>query len=285
LPFDKKDHHAMTETLSDLVSARFATTSQIGGNHPALGTHALQLQHRSVRHFTAKTVPAETLDLLFACAMSAPSKSDLQQTSIIHIDNADSRRQIAAALPSMPWVATAPVFLLFCGDSRRIRQICDRHHTQFAHDPLDALFNATTDTAMVLQNFILAAEAAGLGCCPISAVREITAEIAALTRLPDGVFPLAGLCVGYAAVKPPLSIRLPLAVTVHKDIYDDSDDAALIADYDKRRRSVNPYKTQRDVETFGQDAAYGWSTDKARQTAHTDRLAFSQHIHAHGFDL
>lgn len=280
----------MTETLSDLVSARFATTSQIGGsqigdNHPARGTHALQLQHRSVRHFTAKTVPAETLDLLFACAMSAPSKSDLQQTSIIHIDNADSRRQIAAALPSMPWVASAPVFLLFCGDSRRIRQICDRHHTQFAHDPLDALFNATTDTAMVMQNFILAAEAAGLGCCPISAVREITAEIAALTRLPDGVFPLAGLCVGYAAVKPPLSIRLPLAVTVHKDIYDDSDDAALIADYDKRRRSVNPYKTQRDVETFGQDADYGWSTDKARQTAHTDRLAFSQHIRAHGFDL
>ena len=115
----------MTETLSDLVSARFATTSQIGGsqigssqigdNHPARGTHALQLQHRSVRHFTAKTVPAETLDLLFACAMSAPSKSDLQQTSIIHIDNADSRRQIAAALPSMPWVASAPVFLLFCG--------------------------------------------------------------------------------------------------------------------------------------------------------------------------
>ena len=275
----------MTEALSDLVSARFAITSQIGGSHPTLGTHALQLQHRSVRHFTAKTVPAETLDLLFACAMSAPSKSDLQQTSIIHIDNADSRRQIAAALPSTPWVASAPVFLLFCGDSRRIRQICDRHHTQFAHDPLDALFNATTDTAMVMQNFILAAEAAGLGCCPISAVREITAEIAALTRLPDGVFPLAGLCVGYAAVKPPLSIRLPLAVTVHKDIYDDSDDAALIADYDKRRRSVNPYKTQRDVETFGHDADYGWSTDKARQTAHTDRLAFSQHIRAHGFDL
>ena len=207
----------MTETLSDLVSARFATTSPIGGNHPAVGTHALQLQHRSVRQFTAKTVPTETLDLLFACAMSAPSKSDLQQTSIVHIDNADSRHQIAAALPSMPWVASAPVFLLFCGDSRRIRQICDRNHTQFAHDPLDALFNATTDTAMVLQNFILAAEAAGLGCCPVSAIREITAEIAALTRLPDGVFPLAGLCVGYAAIKPPLSIRLPLAVTVHKD--------------------------------------------------------------------
>ena len=275
----------MTETLSDLVSARFATTSQIGGNHPALGTHALQLEHRSVRQFTDKTVPTETLDLLFACAMSAPSKSDLQQTSIVHIDNADSRHQIAAALPSMPWVASAPVFLLFCGDSRRIRQICDRNHTQFAHDPLDALFNATTDTAMVLQNFILAAEAAGLGCCPVSAIREITAEIAALTRLPDGVFPLAGLCVGYAAVKPPLSIRLPLAVTVHKNTYDDGDEAALIADYDKRRRRVNPHKNQRDVETFGQVADYGWSTDKARQTAHTDRLNFSQYIRAHGFDL
>ena len=62
------------------------------------------------------------------------------------------------------------------------------HNTTFAHDPLDAFFNTVTDTAMVLQNFIIAAEAAGLGCCPISAVREFTEQVAkfidARRRLP-----------------------------------------------------------------------------------------------------
>ena len=73
----------------------------------------------------------------------------------------------------MPWIKSAPVFLLFCGDSYRIRTVCKMHKTTFAHDPLDAFLNTATDTAMVLQNFIIAAEAAGLGCCPISAVRRI----------------------------------------------------------------------------------------------------------------
>ena len=77
----------------------------------------------------------------------------------------------------MPWIKTAPVFLLFRGDNHRIQMVCEMHKTTFAHYPLDAL-NTATDTAMVLQNFIIAAEAAGLGCCPVSAVREVTKQVA-----------------------------------------------------------------------------------------------------------
>jgi nitroreductase len=280
-----KGHTLMPDSLSALIDTRFATASGIGRDRPASGTHALQLGHRSFRKFKPTPVADDTLDLLLACAFSAPSKSDLQQASVIKIDDPEIRDFIHTALPSMPWIATSPVFLLFCGDSRRIRRICAQRGTPFAHDPLDALFNATTDTAMVLQNFIIAAEAEGLGCCPISAVREITDSLAAMTNLPDGVFPLAGLCVGHADADPAISVRLPLAATVHKNRYDDSNLADIIDDYDRRRRQKNPYKSQRKIDEYGEDPAYGWSTDKARQTSSTDRLAFTAHVRSHGFDL
>ncbi len=37
---------------------------------------------------------------------------------------------------------------------------------------LDAFFNATVDAGIALSAFSIAAEAVGLGCCPISAVRN-----------------------------------------------------------------------------------------------------------------
>ena len=275
----------MPQTLSELVSRRFAENIELDPLKSVSDTHILQLQHRSCRQFRKTPVPEETLKLLFACSLSAPSKSDLQQVSIIHLQSMDSRNFIHSILPSMPWIKTAPVFLLFCGDSHRIKTVCEMHNTTFAHDPLDAFLNTATDTAMVLQNFIIAAEAAGLGCCPISAVREIAPEIAEFCQLPEGVYPLAGLCLGYPECISDLSIRLPMSATLHKDTYDNKNLKAKIKDYDKRREEINPYKSQRQVDFYGASETYGWSRDKARQTSNTERLSFTSYIRKHGFKL
>ena len=185
----------------------------------------------------------------------------------------------------MPWISSAPVFLLFCGDSRRIRDICEFHNTSFAHDPVDALVNAVADTAIVLQNFIIAAEAEGLGCCPVSAVREITESLSEFCALPDSVFPFAGLCLGYAEDAPPISVRLPARVMVHKNRYDASRLADEITEYDRRRQKKNSYKNQRQEDRYGLLEDYGWSLDKARQTSNTDRISFSRYVRKHGFKL
>lgn len=273
------------KTIADLISDRFAEPSDIGMDRLSIGTHATQLNHRSHRYFKADPVAAETLELLFACALSAPSKSDLQQTAIIHLEDATSREFIQRTIPSMPWINSAPVFLLFCGDSRRIRDICQLHNTTFNHDPLDALVNAVADSAIVLQNFIIAAEAEGLGCCPISAVREVTKSLAEFCKLPDGVFPFNGLCLGYPEDNPDTSVRLPVRVMVHKNSYQSSGLATEIADYDQRRRERNPYEKQRQVEKFGRTDNYCWSIDKARQTSNMDRLSFCDHVRKHGFNV
>jgi len=275
----------MTETLRDLIAARFAEDTDIGANRPAVGTQALQLRHRSRRRYTDTPIDQETLNILYACALSAPAKSDLQQIAIIQFDDDEKRNRVTDLFPSMPWIKQAPVFLLFCGDGRRIRRVCELRGTSFAHEPLDAFLNAAADAAIVMQNFIIAAEAEGLGCCPISAAREVTDEIAALAGLPDGVFPFAGLCVGHPADDPAISVRLPMRLTVHKDSYDDTKLDTEVENYDRRRARTNPYRKQRNPERYGTKDDYGWSDDKARQTATAERLAFAAYVRRSGFDI
>src|SRR2546429_332888 len=80
---------------------------------------------------------------------------------------------------------------------------------------------AAVDAGLVLQGFIPAAAALRLGCCPISVVRNHVEKLAELLALPAGVFPVAGLCVGYPSQTGWSSMRLPPALTVHTDRYDD----------------------------------------------------------------
>ena len=275
----------MFQTIADLVSRRFAEKLNVGQEPLATATHMLQLQHRSYRQFLKKPVPEETLRFLFACSLSAPSKSDLQQVSVIHLESSEARDFIQAALPSMPWIKTAPVFLLFCGDNHRIQTVCKMHNTQFAHSSIDTFLNSATDTAMALQNFIIAAEAMGLGCCPISAVREITEQLVEFCQMPKGVYPLAGLCVGHPGEDPDISVRLPMSTTLHKNKYNTKNLKAKITNYDKRRQEINPYKKQRQEEQYGASDSYGWSNDKARQTSNQERFSFDRHIRKHGFDI
>jgi len=131
----------------------------------------------------------------------------------------------------------------------------------------------------------VAAEAAGLGCCPISTVRNHAQTVSDLTGLPDWVFPLAGLCVGYPENTGVITPRLPLDVTVHIDRFTEEVVAAKIDGYDRRRAARQPYSKQRDIKRFGEAPFYGWSEDKARQYAKPQRADFGAYIRRRQFKL
>ena len=277
----------MTNSLADMIEARFGLASENGAGRPADGELAGALGHRTHRRFTDEAVDDESVELILACGFSAPSKSDLQQASVVVIRDSEQRRRLAALIPDMPWIGTAPVFMVFCGDSRRVRRIAEMRGQPFANDHLDAFLNAASDSAMVLQNAIRAAEALGLGCCPISVVRNHIDEVGEILALPDWVFPLAGLCIGHPVHQGYVSLRLPPAVTVHLDRYDDSDLEAEIDGYDRRRdaRYSIPAEKQRDLDDLGQAAFYGWSEDKARQVRHRERDGLAAYLKGRKFDL
>jgi nitroreductase len=207
----------MTKTIADLIQARFGLPTRAGETMPAEGTVATLLSHRIHRRYKPDPVPDEHLEIALAAALSAPSKSDLQQIGIVLIRDKAKQGTIGSWIPDMPWIAQCPLFIVFCGDHRRMRRVAELRGKPFPNDTLDMFFNAAVDTGLVMQNFITAAEGLGLGV-----VRNHIEKLAALLELPPGVFPVAGLCVGYPSQPGWISMRLPPALTVHTDRYDDS---------------------------------------------------------------
>ncbi|MGB7181068.1 MAG: nitroreductase family protein, partial [Burkholderiaceae bacterium] len=182
-------------------------------------------------------------------------------------------------------VVQSPVLIVFCGNNRRHRQIMAWRNQAFVNDHLDAFFNAAVDAGIALSAFICAAEAAGLGCCPLSVIRNEAALVSELLGLPDQVFPVAGLALGWPSGSTAISKRLPLAATVHRNRFSDAEIKQQITEYDKWRSASQPFASQRDPARFGNDPAYGWSEDKARQYADPERADFGAFIRGKGFGL
>jgi nitroreductase/FMN reductase [NAD(P)H] len=271
----------MSAALSERFGEDFETDRCLNG----VAELAAIAGHRTHRRYLPREVEPSLLRLLCACALSAPSKSDLQQADILILRDKAKRKAIADLLPDMPWVGQAPAFLVFLANGRRLPQISKLGGKPFPNDHLDLFFNASVDAGIVLGNFLHAAEAAGLGCCPISVIRDHAATVSELLELPDKVIPVAGMCVGWPAEQGGISPRLPLALTLHEDRFDDGDLKTQIDSYDRRRAALRPYRNQRDVERFGRAESYGWSEDKARQYGVPQRAGFGAFVRAQGFCL
>lgn len=271
--------------LADALAQRFGEPLAVPAGLQGAPTLARIAGHRSHRRFLPRPVEPALLRLLCACALSAPSKSDLQQADILVVRDPGLRDAIAALLPDMPWVREAPDFLVFLADGGRLPRLSALRGKPFPNDHLDQFFNAAVDAAIVLATFLHAAEAAGLGCCPISTVRDHAAAVSALLRLPQRVIPLAGMCVGWPAGDPGITPRLDLPITLHEDRYRDDDAAGRIERYDRRRAAARPYRAQRGRDHWGEAPFYGWSEDKARQYAVPQRADFGTFVRGKGFRL
>ena len=272
-------------TIAAALKERFGENLMIDPELPGLSTLAALAGHRSHRRFLPRPIAPELLRLLCACALSAPSKSDLQQCDIVVVNDARVRKVIVDTIPDMPWIMDAPAFLMFIGNGARLPLMAKLRAKPFPNDHLDQFFNAAVDAAIVLATFMRAAAAVGLGTCPISAVRDRPLVVSDALRLPQRAFPVAGLCVGWPAEAGGITPRLALTTTVVENAYDARDVAGEIDAYDRRREKVRPYRRQRDVARWGEAKFYAWSEDKARQYAEPTRTDFGAFVRGKGFCL
>ena len=275
----------MLDRLLTVLRARFGTAPALTEAPRGVDILADMANRRVIRRYLDKPVDPALLDTLCAVALSAPSKSDLQQGDIVIVSDTGQREKLEALLPDNPWVKAAPVFLVFCGNNRRHRLLFEWRKRPFVNDYLDPFFNAAVDAGIVLATFTAAADRVGLGSCPISAIRNHAAQVSDILGLPQHVFPVAALGVGWPSFEGVMSPRLGLDVTVHRDRYDEQGLADKIAAYDRRREAVQPYRSQRHVDRFGESAEYGWSEDKARQYSVPERADFGAFVRAKGFKL
>src|ERR1700722_19574555 len=272
-------------TYAEAIERRFGDGGPSGNGVEDNDLIRRVISRKTVRQFSDIVPGDNLLDLLVAAALSASAKSDFQQASILRVVDPASRAAIGALFPAMPWIGISPVFFVFLGDARRLQRIGELRQKPVRNGTLEGFFNATVDAALAMQTMILCAESAGLGVCPISVIRNEIDKVAEILGLPDLVFPVAGLCLGYPRAEGHVSLRLPRRVTTHRDSYDDSSLPTDIDDYDRRRdaRHSIPKEQRRSNAEFGEASFYGWSEDKARQAAKAEGAAFPPHLRSHGF--
>ena len=274
----------MEDKGAELLRARFGIDLPGVEVPPAI---APLLDRRVVRRYRDEPVPDSLLDALLAAAQSAPAKSDLQQYSVVVMRDAAHIKQIADWIGTMDWIATAPVFLVWCGDMRRGQRLCDMHGLPHANNNLDTFLNTAVDCALAMGQFMAAAEAVGLGTCPISYVRSHIERVAPLLGLPAGVYPLAGLSVGWPVFRRPVSMRLPPSVVVHRERYDDSAMESAVGAYDERRRAREPVAAAslKNNDVYPPRDGVGWSENVARQLSVPERFGFAAWLRTRGFEL
>ncbi|SFG05473.1 oxygen-insensitive NADPH nitroreductase [Neptunomonas qingdaonensis] len=189
--------------------------------------------HRSIRLFKKDAVTQETINTLISCGQAAATSSFIQACTVIQVEDSSKREKLAEYAGNQKYVQTAPVFLVFCADMKRHELACDMHNEEMLSGFTEQFITATVDCALFAQNVAIAAESLDLGIVYIGGIRNKIADVSKLLDLPELVYPVFGMCIGYPDQTPEVKPRLPLPVVLKKDSYSNVQDSELLADYDK----------------------------------------------------
>lgn len=236
------------------------------------------LGHRSIRQYTDEPVDDDIVRLLVACAQAAATSSNVQATTAVQIKTPATRARLAELAGGQVWVRKAGAFLVWCADLRRPAAACRRAGGEFEPGMTEHFLIATVDVALAAQNAVVAAESLGLGICYIGGLRNDPAEVSRLLELPEQVYPVFGLCLGWPAQDPEVKPRLPIDVVLMQERYDAAAQDALVADYDA---TLEDYYASRGSNT----KASNWSTSMKGLVGKESRPHMREFLAERGFTM
>lgn len=176
---------------------------------------------RSIRKYADKAVSEELLNRLLAEAERTPTMGNLQLYSVIVTRSEEMKTKLAPAHFNQPMVCGAPVVLTFCADFRRTTLWAENRQAKPGYDNFLSFINASTDALLYCQTFCNLAEKEGLGTCFLGTTVYMPQMIIDTLQLPQLVFPVATITLGWPDEQPELSDRLPLRAIIHEETYHD----------------------------------------------------------------
>ena len=176
-------------------------------------------QRRTIRKYTQQPVSDELLNRLIEEASRTQTMGNLQLYSVVVTRSNAMKEMLAPAHFSQPMVTEAPVVLTICADFRRTTDWCLQRQASPGYDNALSFINAATDALLFTQTFCCLAEEEGLGICFLGTTIYQPQTIINVLDLPELVFPVATLTVGWPAEQPNQTDRLPLQAILHKETY------------------------------------------------------------------
>lgn len=193
---------------------------------------------RSIRRYQDKDVDNTLLTRLIKEAERTQTMGNLQLYSVVVTRSKELKTKLAPAHFNQPMVTGAPVVLTFCADYRRTTLWAEQRQATPGYDNPLSFVNAMTDALLFCQTFCNLAEEEGLGCCFLGTTVYRPQSIIDTLQLPELVFPVATITLGWPDENPPLSDRLPVSTFIHEETFHDYS----AADIDK----AYAYKEQLD---------------------------------------
>ena len=185
---------------------------------------------KSVRAYLDKPIPPEAKKAILEAACQAPTAGNQQLYTIIDVTNQQLKDRLAVSCDNQPFIAAAPMVLIFCADCRKwlhaYREAGQSPRLPGAGD----LLLAVTDAAISAQNAVVAAESLGIGSCYIGDILEQRETHQEMLNLPKYVVPAAMLVFGYPTEQQqsrPKPARCAMKHIVHENGYRDMDGAEL----------------------------------------------------------
>ena len=177
---------------------------------------------KSVRVYEDRAIEPDVKQAILEAAIQAPSAGNMALYTILDITDPEMKAKLAVSCDNQPFIATAPMVLIFCADYRRWYDVFRDHVAEVRKPDMGDLFLAEADTLIAAQNAVVAAHSFGLGSCYIGDITENYEFHRELLNLPQYVVPAAMLCMGYPTAqqlsrpKPP---RHAVADLVHENGY------------------------------------------------------------------
>lgn len=187
----------------------------------------LELIHarKSVRVYEQRPVESQVKEALIAATLRAPTAGNLMLYSILDITDPALKERLSHTCDEQPFIATAPIVLLFLADYQRWMDYFELSGALEAEGPRPResdLLLAMSDALIAAQTAVLAAEGLGLGSCYIGDVMENYEVHRDLLGLPPYTFPAALLTIGYPTAQQKaraLTSRFPPSCVVHENRY------------------------------------------------------------------
>jgi nitroreductase len=217
------------------------------------------LNRKSVRKYSDRAPTDEEIETIVRAGQQAPFASQLCSLLL-------SRKKAPFG---------APLWFTICVDMHRMELIMAKRGWAVVSNDLSMLLFGIQDAALMAENMVIAAESLGMGSCFLGNTPYRAGRIRKQFKLPERVFPLVELVMGYPAEEFPPRPRYPLAFTLFEDKYPEltdemvdeamrvMDEGYLAQGYYRKQKAKIKLEGDRK-ETFTYDD-YSWTEHISRK--------------------
>ena len=148
---------------------------------------------RSIRKFSNKKIPLETIYNIIEAGLNAPAAGNIQNSNVIVIFNEEDKRELGKLSFQQYWLAEAPVLLVVVRDNYRLMQLY----------PQEGEIYSVQNSAALIENMLLYTHFCDLGACWVEAYdNEVLKEF---LEVPSNMTVDAIIPIGYPLENPKIA--------------------------------------------------------------------------------